>query len=164
MKQTKYDIACQISCKLYQIKKEKTKGKKVENWCDRSKYSQYQNLLSFFVSFSYSYFSDKYRSEVAVKIDTVKDQGLRGGFRNSWNPPSLPSWLRPWSVFMRLEKHQLNVKGRSLQNEVVPTGFEKNSFIQRAFSAQLIEEKDSSNCLWIVNDEHREQNAASRRI
>ena len=26
-------------------------------------------------------------NEVALKIDTVKDQGVRGGFWNPWNPP-----------------------------------------------------------------------------
>ena len=37
--------------------------------------------------------SDKYCSEVALKIDTVKDQGVRGGFQNPWNLPlATPLW------------------------------------------------------------------------
>ena len=32
--------------------------------------------------------SDKYHSEVALKIDTVKDQGVRGGLRNPGTHPS----------------------------------------------------------------------------
>ena len=31
--------------------------------------------------------SDKYCSEVALKIDTAKDRGVRGGFQNPWIPP-----------------------------------------------------------------------------
>ena len=41
-----------------------------------------------------SYFvSDKYRSEVALKIDSVKDQDVRGGLMNPWNPPFLDTSL-----------------------------------------------------------------------
>ena len=55
--------------------------------------------------------SDKYRSEVALKIDTVKDGGVRGRVPEALEPPS---WLCPlWfflftkrlqnSLFLRLE-------------------------------------------------------------
>ena len=35
--------------------------------------------------------SDKYRNEVALKLDTVRDQGVRGEGSEPLDPP----WLRP---------------------------------------------------------------------
>ena len=41
--------------------------------------------------------SDKYCSEITIKIDTVKDQGVRSrGMEDVPEPLETPSYLRPW--------------------------------------------------------------------